>query len=134
MKTILRHYLVDTVALYLASTFVGGIYFANGISTLLLAGIALTIATLLIKPIINVLLLPINLITFGLFKWASSVIALYLVTLVINGFKITHFAYAGLSTKWLDIPSFTLNGFLAFIAFSLIISFISSFMYWLLKP
>jgi putative membrane protein len=134
MKTIIRHYIVDTVALYLISTLVKGISFENGITTLLLAGVALTIATILIKPIINVLLLPINLITFGVFKWISSVIALYLVTLVVNGFKITQFVYGGFSSKWLEIPAFTLEGILAFLAYSFAISFISSFMYWLLKP
>lgn len=134
MKTIIRHYIVDTVALYLVSTFVSGIIFENGITTLLIAGLGLTIATMLIKPLINVLLLPINLITFGLFKWISSVIALYLVTMVVAGFKINQFSYNGLTTKWLDIPSFSLEGFMAFIAYSLVISFIASFMYWLLKP
>lgn len=134
MKTILRHYIVDTVALYLVSTFVSGMTFEKGITTLLLAGLGLAIATLLIKPIINILLLPINLITFGLFKWISSVIALYLVTMVVPGFKIGLFSYAGMTTKWLDIPAFSLEGFMAFIAYSFIISFISSFMYWLLKP
>jgi putative membrane protein len=134
MKTIIRHYIVDTVSLYLVSTFVTGIIFENGITTLLIAGFGLTVATLLIKPIINILLLPINLITFGLFKWISSVIALYLVTIVVAGFKISHFSYGGLTTKWLDIPAFGLDGFMAFIACSFVLSFISSFMYWLLKP
>jgi len=133
MKTILRHYTVDTFCLYLASTLFSGMFFEKGLVTLLLAGVGLTIATLLIKPIINILLLPINLITFGLFKWISSAIALFLVTMLVPGFKIVHFFYAGITTSWFDIPQIDLAGFLAIVAFSLVISFFASLLYWLMK-
>lgn len=133
MKTVLRHYIVDTFCLYLVSTLFSGIIFENGLITLLLTGVGLTIATLLIKPLINILLLPINLITFGVFKWISSAIALFLVTLVVPGFKIVAFIYPGLTTLWFDIPQINLAGILAIIAFSLIISFFGSLMYWLMK-
>lgn len=133
MKSILRHYIIDTFCLYLISTVISGIVFENGIPSLLLAGAGLTVSTLLIKPIINVLLIPLNLITFGLFKWVSSAIALYLVTLVVPGFKIVRFAFDGLSTKWLDIPSINVEGLLAFVLFSFLFSFIASFFHWLTK-
>src|SRR3972149_11154393 len=133
MKTILKHYIVDTGALYLASQIASGLIFEDGMKTILLAGVGLTAATLVVRPLINILILPVNLITFGLFKWVSSAVALYLVTLVIPGFRIVHFAYAGLSTKWIDIPGFTFEGMLAFVAFSFLISFIASFLHWLIK-
>ena len=90
------------------------------------------VSSLLAKPIINLLLLPINLITFNLFKWVSSAVALYLVTLVVDGFKITGFKFAGLTSQWLDLPSVNLNGFLAYVAFSFVFSIFASFIYWLL--
>jgi putative membrane protein len=133
MKTIIRHYAIDTFTLYLVSTIASGIIFQNGLQTLFLAGVGLMIASLLIKPIINVLLLPINLVTFGVFKWLSSAIALYLVTMVIPGLKIERFYYPGLVTAWIDIPQITFEGLMAFVAFSLLISFITSFFHWLVK-
>jgi putative membrane protein len=133
MKTIIRHYAIDTFTLYLVSTLASGIVFQDGLKTLFLAGVGLMIASLLIKPIINILLLPINLITFGLFKWLSSAIALYLVALLVPGLKIERFFYAGMTTSWIDIPQVSLEGLTAFIAFSLLISFITSFFHWLVK-
>jgi len=133
MKTIIRHYVLETVTLYLASQIASGMVFEGGPTTLLLAGAGLTVATLVVRPLINILILPINLLTFGLFKWVSSAIALYLVTLVIPGFRIVQFNYAGLSTKWVDIPGFSFEGLLAFVAFSFLISFIASFLHWLIK-
>ncbi|KKT65915.1 MAG: hypothetical protein UX25_C0026G0010 [Candidatus Woesebacteria bacterium GW2011_GWC2_45_9] len=133
MKTLLRHYVIDTVALYLASTATSGLIFAEGIKTLLLAGVGLMAASLVVRPLINLLILPLNLITFGLFKWVSSAIALYLVSLVVPGFKIGNFVFLGLPTGWIDIPSFSLNGILAYVGFSFLLSLITSFMHWLIK-
>lgn len=133
MKRIIRHYLADTFSLYLVSQIASGMVFEKSYETLLLAGVALTLATLLAKPVINLLLLPINLITFGLFKWLSSAIALYLVTLVVPGFKILQFFFGGLSTRFIDIPAVDLGGVMAYIAFSFLLSFITSILYWIFK-
>lgn len=133
MKSILRHYIIDTLALYAVSQFASGIVFKAGIETLLLAGAGLTVASLLVKPVINLLLLPLNLVTFGLFRWLSSAVALYLVTLVIPGFVILGFHFAGLNTKWLVIPPINLTGIFSYIGYSFFLSVITSFIYWLVK-
>ena len=76
MKKILRHYTIDTFTLYAVSLATTGLVFERGLTTLFLAGAALMGASLLARPIINLLLLPINLMTFHLFKWVSSAVAL----------------------------------------------------------
>lgn len=133
MKSILRHYVIDTVSLYLISQVASGIVFEKGFESLALAGIGLMIATLLIKPIVNILILPLNLITFGLFKWVGSAIALYLVTLVVPGFKIVSFGFGGTTTSFFEIPALSFEGILSLIAFSFLLSFVTSFINWLIK-
>ena len=133
MKSLIKIYIASTLSLYLASVAFSGIQLSKGINSLLLTGVGLSILSLLVKPLINLLLLPLNLITFGLFRWVSSAIALYLVTLIVPGFKIIGFSFLGLSSKWIDIPSVNLSGLLAIIAFSLVISVISSILHWLIS-
>lgn len=133
MKTLLKVYITNTLSLYLASIAFRGITLTKGYESLFLAGLGLSLLSLLVKPLINILLLPLNLITFGLFRWVSSAIALYLVTLVVPGFKILGFSFSGLSSKWMDIPSINFSGILAIIAFSLVISLISSILHWLIS-
>lgn len=133
MKTIIKHFVIDTVSLYLISLVISGIVFERGIETLLMAGFVLMLTTLIVRPIINILLLPINLITFGLFKWVTYAITLYLVTLVVPGFKLLDFVFKGFNSVWFSIPPISLSGILAFIAFSFLISFISSLVYWIFK-
>ncbi len=133
MRTILKHFLIDTVTLYMISLAVSGMVFEKGIYTLFLTGFVLMLTTLIVKPIINILLLPLNLVTFGLFKWVTYAITLYLVTLIVPGFKLLDFAFAGITSNLFVIPAITLTGSLAFIAFSFVISFISSLVYWIFK-
>lgn len=129
----MKHYIIDTVSLYLISQSVGGMVFAKGIETLLLTGAVLTGVTLIAKPIINILLLPLNLVTFGIFKWVAFAISLFLVTLVTPGFKLADFVFSGYNSYWFSIPSVSLSGILAFLAFSFLISFVSSVIYWIFK-
>ena len=133
MKTILKHFIINTVSLYLVSLAITGIIFNDGTYSIVLAGVALTLATLIIRPVINILLLPINLITFGLFRWAGFAVSLYLVTLVVPGFKILDFAFKGFSSSWFSIPPVFITGILAFLVYSFLISMVASIMYWIFK-
>lgn len=133
MRKLIKSFLIDTISLYLVSLAVIGITFSQGLYTLAFAGLVLMLATMIIKPIINILLLPINLITFGLFKWVTYAITLYLVTLVVPGFSLGNFAFNGFSSYWFSLPAFSLSGLLAFVAFSFAISTISSLLHWIFK-
>lgn len=131
MRGLIKHFIVNTVSLYTVSLIVSGIIFEGGTYTLLLTGAVLMLTSMIVKPIINILLLPINLITFGLFKWLGFTVTLYLVTLIVPGFKLLDFVFSGYNNYWISIPSLTLTGVLAFIAFSFLISTISSIGNWI---
>ena len=133
MKRLLRSYLISALSLYLATQIAQGLAFEKGLQTFLIASAGLTLAQLVGKPVINILLLPLNLVTFGLFRWVSSGIILYLVSLLVPGFKILKFFYKGFASPWIDIPVINLQGFLAIVAFALMYSVIISSIYWLKK-
>lgn len=133
MKRILRHFVIDSVSIFLSSSIAQGMVFQKGIETLLLTGLGLTITSLIAKPIINILLLPVNLITFGLFRWVAAVSVLYIVSIVVPGFSINQFNFAGYSNIWFDIPKIVVVAPFALVAFSFLHSMIASFIYWLIK-
>jgi len=133
MKRILKHYTIDTFSLWVISQLAEGLYFEKGILTLFFAGVGVTVVSIIAKPVINLLLLPINLITYGLFRWVSSAIIIYLVSLVVHEFKVIHFHFSGFSSQWLDIPQMNFEGIIAFVAFSFLLSIVTSFIYWVTK-
>lgn len=134
MKRILRSFIIEIGTFYLVSQIASGILFQNGLEGLIIAGVALTVATFLVKPIINILLLPINLLTFGVFKWISQAVTLFLVDLILPQMSIVSFDFAGLTSKWIDVPPLHLTSIiLVYIAFSLLLSVISGIIYWIVK-
>lgn len=132
-KKVFKHFLIAALSLYVITNFVSGLVFEEGIKTIALTGAAITGAHYVVRPIINLLLIPLNLITFNLFKWVSSAIVLYLVTLVVPGFRIEGFLFGGLSNQWISIPELNFHGVLAYVGFSIIISLLTSIIFWFIK-
>ena len=131
MKTILRSIVYNAASIWIVSLLISGIVLEKKFETLLVAAFALGLINLLVKPIINILLLPLNLITLGAFRWVVNVVALYLVTVVVPDFKIIPLDFAGFSYRGVVIPPISLNLIFSFIVISFLISLVSSFWYWL---
>lgn len=132
VKSLLRSFLIHASVLWFVSSNVGGLEYGLDPKILLYGALALTLVDALIKPLINLLLLPFNLITLGTFRWVSSVIALYLTTIIVPGFIIKAFVYPGFVTSYFIIPSLTLSVFGAYILIGILVSFCVSVLFWLL--
>lgn len=142
LKNYLRLFLINFLALWLLSRFTWGftlkvhpegIEFLNGYQTIALTSLVLTVLGTLVKPLIKILLIPINLLTLGAFRWLINVITLWLVTLVVLQFKIGSFVFQGLDWNGFIIPSFFVAKFWVFVLASLFISLVTSFVLWLTK-
>lgn len=98
---------INAIGLYAAAYLVEGISWeGNGISSLFVVALVFGLINALIKPILQLLSLPLLLVTLGLF------------TLVINALM--------LMLTGALVSSFTVNGFVAALLGSIIISVISS--------
>ncbi|MBI2590985.1 MAG: phage holin family protein [Candidatus Blackburnbacteria bacterium] len=133
MKRFLRSFFIHILVVWFVANNFGGISYQNNIQYLALGALALTLADSLLKPLINLLLLPFNLVTLGLFRWVSGVITLYVATTLVRGFSIVAFTYPGFQSNMFIIPAMTFSAFAAFIVVSFVISVISSFLFWVSK-
>ena len=133
MKTLIKSLLVNIVSLFIVAKVVNAFSFANGYETMVIAGIVLGLVNLFVKPLINILLLPINLITLGAFRWIVNVVTLFLVTLIVPQFQIIGFEFAGYAINGISIPAYSATGFLALILDTFLLSVISGFLHWLIK-
>jgi putative membrane protein len=133
MKKHLRLFLINSLSLWLAAYLLPGVSYAGGWQTLAWTALVLTLVNFLVKPIVKVLLLPINLLTLGAFRWLINVAVLYLVAMIIPQFKITAFVLSGFSYQGFVVPSVHLGIFWAHVAASLLISFSTTFLLWLIK-
>lgn len=133
VKRMVRVFLIESIALYLISKVTAGLDFENGIVSLLITGAALGIAAFSIRPVINILILPLNLLTFGVFKFLTNAITLYIVDLLLKEFNVGTFHFLGIKNALIDIPQFSVPFPASYIAFSFAISLITSVLYWLVS-
>lgn len=133
MKRHLRFFLFFFISLWILPNIVSSVVFEEGIKTIAEAALALTLINTLIKPLINLLLLPVNLLTLGMFRWIVNAVVLYLATLFVPHFKINAFLFPGLTYKGFVVPSINFGLIGTFILVSFIISFITTFLAWLTK-
>lgn len=86
MKRYLRLYLYNLITFWLIFSFTPLLTTSN--RSLFLAALTYTLLTTILKPVITLVMLPINLATFGLFAWAPTTITLYCTTLIASDFHI----------------------------------------------
>lgn len=123
MRKFIIKILATSASFYVAQYFLAGIQIEPTWSAYLITSLVFVIWSFLLSPIIKLLLLPINLLTLGLFRWLSNVLVLYLFDLVYDGIRIVGFTYPGLSSPVLSLHSTDLNLFWVLVLGSLLMSF-----------
>lgn len=133
MKKFLRTIFVNGITLAFASSIFPGLTYGHDLTALLLAALALTIINLYLRPIVKLFLLPINLLTLGMFRWLTGVICLFVLTLIIPQIQIKGFYFEGLSFADFVVPPFYFSPLFSLITGSFIISLTTSFIFELFK-
>jgi putative membrane protein len=90
MKVLFIRWLILTLAVILASYLIPGIRVSGFFSALFTAAI-LGILNMLFRPILLVLTLPINLLTFGLFTFVINALMLMMASGVVSGLTVESF-------------------------------------------
>lgn len=133
MKVLLRHILVNFLVIYLADLVYPGFSILHDLKTLLTAAIIWLLLNKVVKPIIKLLLLPINLITLNLFSWAIGLITLFLLQIIVDGVSITAYHFPGLSSQGFVFPAVYLSVFLSYLITSFLLNFFHGFVFWLIR-
>ncbi len=99
---------INVFALFVVEYLVPGFKLA-GIETAIVAAIVIGIVNTLIKPILQLIALPISILTFGIAAFLINVGLLYLTSKVIPGFIIASFTTAIMASIVLSLVSWFLN-------------------------
>jgi len=133
MKSLLRNTLINSLSLFILAQVVPGLSIHGGLLNFIIGGFALSLLFLIVKPILNLISLPLNLVTMGLFSFLINAIIFYLLTVFVTSISITSFTFPGFSFSGFIIPKMFFNTFFAFIIIAFLQSFIVTFLSWLIK-
>ena len=89
MKKIIKNTLIFAISLFLAGQIWQNLNFSRGWETYLLVAVLLAVFEKFLKPIIKLLLLPINILTLGLFRSFINLFTLYLTVYFVPSFTVS---------------------------------------------
>lgn len=133
MKGLARTAAIHALALTLVSQILPGLELTGGISTILFSALLLTIMYSVLKPVLNVILLPFHIITLGSFSFLIHVIIFYILTILVPNVSVSSFRFPGVKLAGFVIPQADFNSFFAFVVVAVTFSFIINFVNWLIK-
>lgn len=122
MRSFIVKVLANMASFYLASYFVAGFHIDQTWQAYLMTAIVFMLFNLLVAPIVKLLLLPINLLTLGLFRWLTQVLVLYIFDILYTGITITAYHFPGFRSALIALPAANLNLFWVLVVASLVMS------------
>lgn len=133
MKGLLRGFLVSLSSLWITSWLLPGLQFSGDLQILMIGALVFMVINFTVVPLLKILFLPLNLLTFGFFTWVINVISLFVLTRVITQFQLVPYDFPGMSLAGVMIPGLTLNTLQVAIVASLLIGLIMNLLKWLIR-
>lgn len=133
VRKFLRSLVYSAVALFLTSQIIPGFEIAPGLFNLLIVTLVLTLLNWLVRPLVKLLLLPINLVTLGAFRWLTTIVILYLLTWVIPEVNIFSFPLHTIPVIGIVLPQIFVGKFIATLLTTLSFTTIRRLIVWLTK-
>lgn len=133
LQKILKSFLTTAVTLYLLNLVIPGLSLAPGLKNLFLVTLALFLLQKLVKPLIKILLLPLNIVTLGVFRWLTTIIVLYLLDFLLTEIDIHGFGLREISGIGYLLPDIVVGTFIATILIALLLTLIRRLLSWLIR-
>ncbi|HEX9007901.1 MAG TPA: phage holin family protein [Patescibacteria group bacterium] len=133
MKALLRSILINLLVFYLCSIIYPGFSIRHDFKVLVSAAVVWFFLNKFVKPIIKLLLLPINLITLNLFAWTISLLTLFLLQIIVGDISITAYNFPGVNYQGFTIPPIYINTFFSFLITSTLLNTLLSSIKWLIR-
>lgn len=108
-----------------------GFSYTGGLKTLLIGAFIFAVINIVLVPLLKILLLPLNMLTLGLFAWLTNVLALYALTTVVSGFRLSPYQFEGFVYNGFTVPHMELTTFWVAVIASFLIGLITHFLQWL---
>lgn len=133
MRWILRQYLVHLAALLITVYLIPGFSIGNSTQNMLFAAAILALINVFIKPIVKILLLPLNIITLNLFSVVINIGVIVILTKLVTTVTISSWDFSGVNAYGFVIPALKVTYVYSYLIISILITSIVSFLNWLSK-
>ena len=133
MKHVLKKYFVILSSLYIVREMYSGLSIAGGWQGICYGAFLLGILLYLLKPIVSILLFPLNFLTLNLTSWLTHIIIVSLWVIFTPYVTVTAWQFTGGNIGPVVISPFFLGYWQSVVALSLLIILVTRFINWLVQ-
>ena len=133
MKRIIRTAFIYAICLYVIAYFVPALTFQSNLIVATKASIILALFDFGVKPILKILLLPLNILTFGFTRLFINIIGLYLIVIFVNELKISRYVFPGINWNGFMAPEREFSLIMTYLIVSIMINLCFSIIRWIIK-
>jgi putative membrane protein len=129
MKLITRTFLFNMFALWFTSQILPTLLVTGGWQGMMLGGAVLGLLMLTLAPLLRILFIPINIITFGLASWVVNVVVLYILTIFVPEIRVVEHTFPQIAWGGFIVPQFHAGWTVAIVISSLVVTGIANLLH-----
>ncbi len=133
MKSIVKKILIVFISLYSLTQIIDQITINSGWYGLFYGSVILGAFYWILKPILGIILFPINMITLNLTSWLIDIIIFYIWTLTFPMIRISDWQFPGINIGSLIIFPYEFTGWQIYLVSAILLSLLLKFYRWLLN-
>lgn len=133
LKSIAKKILVVFISLYSLNQIIDQIKINGGWYGLFYGSFILSVFYWILKPILSIILFPINMITLNLSSWLIDIIIFYIWTLTFPMIRIGDWQFPGINIGSLIIFPYKFAGWQIYLVSAILLSLLLKFYRWLLN-
>ncbi len=131
MKQIVKLIFLYSFSLFISSLLFSGLGIKGGFEVYFYAAAILAVLNLLLDPLIKLITLPFNILTLGLLSFLTTLVSLFILTLVFRNVTVESFTFSGISFMGVEIKKVFVPGILSYVVISATIYFLNRIISWL---
>lgn len=131
MKTILKKYLTVIISVFILMQLINSVKIGGGLEGVLIASLLLGVLVFLVNPVLQIITLPLNILTLNFVSWIIYVLLIYVWT-IIAGVKIGPWAFKGFRFGSLTLSPFLFSAWQTLIVSGIVFTLIFKFIGWIL--
>lgn len=133
MRYLLKKYFILIISVYLLTQLIPTFNISGGWQGLCYSCLILSLLFYIAAPIVNLIMLPFNLLTLNLTSWLLNILLLYIWTLLVSEIHITSWQFSGVSFGLIILSSANLARWQVIIIAGILLTLIIQFISWLVK-
>lgn len=131
MKSFFKKISVNLLSLILTLYIVDSLEITKDLFGLMISAIILSVFLDYLHPILNIIMMPINLITFNFFRWFTFFLLMYLWSLINPYVKIKPWNFTGFTSNLLSLNSQNLSFWQTLIIISILLIIFRKLIKWI---